>query len=317
MGDTAGGGQKPRFAIMGSGGVGGFFGAKLAAAGFPTTFVARGAHLEALRDHGLTVEAGEERRTLPVEATDDPSSIGPVDFVLFSVKLWDTESAAEACRPLIGPDTAVLSLQNGVDSEQRIAGVLGEEHVLGGVAEISATIAEPGVIRCYSPFQRIRFGELDGRQSERCEMLDAALTAAGIEHARPEDIHVALWTKFIMLVGLSALTAVTRRPVGEVRGDPDTRALLLQVMRETLAVGKASGVALPDDLVETMAERANSLGATVKASMAVDLERGNRLELPWLSGKVVGLGRELGVPTPANGFVVAALKFHQDGAPRD
>lgn len=302
-----------RFAIMGSGGVGGFFGAKLARASFPTAFIARGAHLAALRHHGLRIETADESYELQVEATDDPSTVGPVDFVLFSVKLWDTERAAEACRPLLGPDTAVLSLQNGVDSEDRIAGVLGEQHVLGGVAEISATIGEPGLIRCFSPFQRIRFGELDGSRSPRCQRLEAALTAAGIEHAWPEDIRVALWNKFIMLVGLSALTAVTRRPVGEIRADPDTRGLLLQVMAETLAVGKASGVALPDDLVETMAERANSLGAGVKASMAVDLERGNRLELPWLSGKVVELGRTLGVPTPANGFVHAALKLHQDG----
>lgn len=311
------GDRDTRFAIMGSGGVGGFFGAKLAQAGFPTAFVARGAHLAAMREQGLTIETNDGRVTLPVEASDDPATIGPVDFVLFSVKLWDTEAAAEACRPLIGRETAVLSLQNGVDSEERIAGVLGSDHVLGGVAEISATIAEPGTIRCFSPFQRIRFGELDGSRSERCRRLEAALAAAGIDHAWPEDIQVALWTKFIMLVGLSALTAVTRRPVGEVRADPDTAALLRQVMEETLAVGKASGVALADDLVETLAERANSLGAQVKASMAVDLERGNRLELPWLSGKVVALGRELGVPTPANGFVYAALKLHQDGRPQD
>lgn len=305
--------QKTSFAVMGSGGVGGFFGAKLARAGFPTHFVARGAHLAAMQRDGLRIEAGDETFSLAVQASDDPATIGPVDFVLFSVKLWDTEAAAEACRPLIGPETAVLSLQNGVDSEDRIATVLGTRHVLGGVAEISATIAEPGLIRCFSPFQRIRFGELDGSRSPRCAALDAALSAAGIEHAQPEDIRVALWNKFIMLVGLSALTAVTRRPVGEVRADPDTRALLLQVMAETLAVGQASGVSLPADLVETMAERANSLGANVKASMAMDLERGNRLELPWLSGKVVALGKELGVPTPANGFVCAALKLDQDG----
>ncbi|SMF35633.1 ketopantoate reductase [Tistlia consotensis] len=309
-------GTKASFAIMGSGGVGGFFGARLARAGFPTTFVARGAHLKAMRDRGLAVEAPGESFTLPVAATDDPATIGPVDFVLFSVKLWDTESAAEACRPLIGPDTAVLSLQNGVDSEERIAAILGAQHVLGGVAEISAAIAEPGLIRCVSAFQRIRFGELDGRASARCERLDAALTEAGIDHARPADIQAALWTKFIMLVGLSALTAVTRRTVGEVRADPDTRALLLQVMTETLAVGKAGGVALDDGLVEVLAERANGLGAHVKASMALDLERGNRLELPWLSGKVVALGKALGVPTPANGFVYAALKLHQDGTPK-
>ncbi|MEX2632207.1 MAG: 2-dehydropantoate 2-reductase [Tistlia sp.] len=309
------GDRQSSFAIMGSGGVGGFFGAKLARAGYPTVFVARGAHLAAMRDQGLRIETSEEAYSVEVQATDDPATIGPVDFVLFSVKLWDTETAAEACRPLIGPETAVLSLQNGVDSEERIAGILGERHVLGGVAEISATIAEPGLIRCFSPFQRIRFGELDGSRSPRCEALDAALTAAAIEHSQPGDIRAALWNKFIMLVGLSALTAVTRRPVGEIRADPDTRALLLQVMGETLAVGQASGVPLPDDLAETMAERANSLGANVKASMAVDLERGNRLELPWLSGKVVALGRALGVPTPANGFVCAALKLDQEGRP--
>lgn len=306
-----------RFAVMGSGGVGGFFGAKLARAGFNVTFIARGAHLQAMASRGLRIEGQDEQFTLPVQATDDPASIGPVDFVLFSVKLWDTESAGEACGPLLDPETAVLSLQNGIDSEERLAAILGKQHVMGGVAEISATIVEPGVIRCASPFQRIRFGELDSGASARAARLDAALTKADIEHAQPESIAVALWTKFIMLVGLSAVTAVTRRPIGEIRDDPDLRALLGQVMDETHAVGRASGVPLSDDLVGVMIERAGSLGPNVKASMAVDLERGNRLELPWLSGKVVELGRRLGVPTPANGFVYAALKLYQDGCPRD
>lgn len=299
----------PRFAVVGTGGVGGYFGARLASAGFETTFLARGAHLDAIRRDGLRIVEPDGGFTVAAEATDDPARIGPVDFALFAVKLWDTETAAEQCRPLIGPDTAVLSLQNGVDSEPVLARVLGAGHVMGGVAEISAAITAPGTITRFSPFQRIKGGELEPRDDARLRRLAEACEAAGIAWQQPDDIQVAIWTKFTFLVGLSALTALTRRPIGAVRSDPDTRALLRRVVDETVAVGRAKGVSLADDLTDRQMAFIDSLPAEMRASMAMDLEKGQRLELPWLSGAVVRMGRELGVDATANGFVVAALKL--------
>lgn len=302
-----------RFAIMGSGGVGGCFGAKLAQAGYATTFIARGAHLYAIQTGGLRLETPSGAFTLPVEATDTPTEIGPVDFVVFSVKLWDTEAAAHACRPLIGADTAVVSLQNGVDSEQTLSSILGKDHVIGGVAEISSTMDGPGLIRCHSPFQRIRFGELDGVPRQRTRILAAALSDAGIENDPVADIHDAIWSKFVFLVGLSAVTALTRRPIGVVRSNPETRALLETVMAETLAVSAQMGVPLTSDTVARHMQRIDTLPAGVRASMAVDLDNGRRLELPWLSGAVVRLGLAHGVDTPANAFIATALTLHQAG----
>jgi len=302
-------GNRPSFAVVGAGGVGGYFGGRLAQAGFETAILARGAHLEAIRRSGLRVEQPDGGFTVQVQASDDPAQIGPVDFVLFAVKLWDTETAAEACRPLIGPDTAVVSLQNGVDSEPTLARVLGGDHVAGGVAEISAAITAPGTVTRFSPFQRIRAGELHPTDSDRLDRLAGACQAAGIDFNRPTDIVAAIWMKFVFLVGLSALTALTRRPIGPVREDPDTRALLRAVMQEAFEVGRAKGVALADDTIDTRMAFVDTLPAEMRASMAMDLEQGRRLELPWLSGAVSRLGRELGVATPANDFVVTALKL--------
>lgn len=306
--------SKPSFAIMGSGGVGGYFGARLAQSGFETFFIARGAHLKALKEDGLRVEGpGESFFVHPVKATDDPEQIGPVDFVLFAVKLWDTEQASTACSSMIGPETAVVSLQNGVVSEGQLCALLGENHVMGGVAEISATIARPGMIKRVSPLALVRFGELDGQRSTRSNRLADALSKSGVEVDHSEDITAALWNKFLFLVGLSALTAVTRQPIGRIRKDPNTRALLKQIMEEVLAVGKAKGAPITDEVVTERMHYVDSLPAELRASMAVDLEHGKRLELPWLSGAVVRLGSELGVPTPANSFVYAALKLNEKG----
>ena len=216
--------SRPSFAIMGSGGIGGYFGARLARSGFDTTFVARGTHLQAIRQSGLRVEDGDESFSIKGKATDDPRDIGPVAFVLFAVKLWDMAEAGAACRPLAGPDTAVVSLLNGVESEGMLASILGADHVMGGVAEISATIAAPGVIKKVSPFALIRFGELDRRRSPRAQVLAAALSEAGIGVDLSEDINLAIWNKFVFLTGLSAITAITRHPIGRVRADPDTRS---------------------------------------------------------------------------------------------
>ncbi len=307
---------KPRFAIMGSGGVGGFFGAALARAGYDTTFIARGRHLDAMRENGLRIEGPDDSfRLAPVMATDDPQEVGPVDFVLFAVKAWDTEPSGAACRPLIGTETAVVPLLNGVESED-VLNALFNGHVIGGVAEISSALAAPGLIRRFSPFKRIRFGELGGARTARCESLAAALSDAGIEFEHTPDIRGAIWRKFVFLVGLSALTALTRRPIGDVRDDPDLRGLLEQVMAEVTDVAKAKDIVLDEDLIDQLMQFIDELPAGMRASMAVDLEEGRRLELPWLSGAVVRLGRSLEVPTPANEFVYAALKLHEMGAPR-
>ena len=305
--------DRPTFAIMGSGGVGGYFGACLARAGFPVTFIARGTHLDAIAQDGLVIETPDETFSVIAPVTADPATIGPVDFVLFSVKLWDTEEAALACRSLIGPGTAIISLQNGIDSEDVLRSALGSDHVMGGVAEISATISAPGRISKVSPFNRIRFGEFDNRISERTRRLAQCLAEAGIDHANEADIHVAIWNKFILLAGMSAMTALTRKPIGEIRSDPDTRLLLERVMTEVFAVGRARGVALSDDAVSERLRFIDTVPADMRASMAIDLEQGRRLELPWLSGAVVRLGAELDIAVPANDFVCRALKLHQMG----
>lgn len=298
---------------MGSGGVGGYFGAYLAKAGYPVTFIARGAHLDAIRENGLIIETPEDTFTVNAPATADPAEIGPVDFVLFTVKLWDTEEAARACKPLIKSGTAVVSLQNGIDSEDILQAVLGAEHVMGGVAEISATITEPGRISKVSPFNRIRFGELDNRNSERAQTLARCLADADIDHDIEADIHAAIWNKFMLLTGISAMTALTRKPIGEIRTDPDTRPLLEQIVAEVFAVGRAKGVGLSDDAVEQRIRAIDGMPDAMRASMAIDLSHGRRLELPWLSGAVVRLGSDLKVPVPANDFVCRALKLHQMG----
>jgi 2-dehydropantoate 2-reductase len=304
------------FAIMGSGGVGGYFGARLAKCGFNVTFVARGAHLEAIRNSGLHIEGPNESFSLQVKATDEPREIGPVDFVLFAVKLWDTETAGAACRPLIGQGTAVVPLQNGVDSVETLASILGRSHVMGGVAEISATIAAPAHIRKISPLSLIRCGELDGNRSNRSEKLGSALSEAGIDVDLSDDINIAIWNKFVFLTGLSAITALTRHPIGKIRADPDTRALMEQIMTEALHVAQAVGVAVDDSVLAERLQFVDRLPGEVRASMAVDLISGRRLELPWLSGAVVRKGAELGIPTPANAFVCKALKLDIMGSQR-
>jgi 2-dehydropantoate 2-reductase len=302
-----------RFAVIGVGGVGGPFGAALAKAGFDVTLVARGAHLAALQRDGLRITGAHEVHVKPVRATDDTAAVGPVDVVLFTVKNFGVEAAAKALPPLLKPETAVVSLQNGVDAEERLGGLIGAEHVMGGVAEVSAAIQEPGVIRQVSDYARIRFGEMDGRLSARGEAMLAALRKAGLDATFTDDIQRVLWTKFVMLATTSGLTSATRGTFGALRSDPDIRALMEAGVAEAVAVGRAKGTDLGPDAVERTMAWIDTLPAQGRASMAVDLERGNKLELPWLSGTLVRLGKELGVPTPVHGFFCAMLKLHQDG----
>lgn len=303
-----------RIAIMGSGGVGGYFGAKLARAGCDVTFIARGTHLEAMQKHGLMVEskAGNIQVEAP-QVTDDPASIGKVDLVLFGVKLWDTEAAAKSIVPLVGPQTAVVSFQNGVQKDEQLRAVVGDNAVVGGVCYIAATIARPGVIQHSGAMQKLVFGEYGNKGATRTQAFLEACKKAGIDAEVSADIRRATWEKFVFLVGLSATTATMRVPVGTVRTNPRARAMLLDAMKEVVAVGRAEGVALAEDFADNRLAFCDSLPPEMNASMRNDLERGNRLEVEWLSGDVVARGQRLGVPTPVNRTVYDILGVHAQG----
>src|SRR5689334_12087258 len=297
-----------RIAVVGAGGVGGGFGAALAKAGADVTFIARGAHLAAMKADGLRIEGGRgETHIVPTQATDDPASIGQVDFVLFCVKLWDVESAGAHIKPLVGPDTAVIPLQNGIDAPDRLIPILGAKAVMGGVAQISASIIQPGVIRQVGTFMRMVFGELDGTRSKRAEEFLALCLKAGFDATLSDQIQTELWMKFVLLATNAGITAATRRPIGELRDDADIRPVMVTALREVFEVGRAKGVPLPADAVDKILVFIDHAPPAMKASMALDLERGNRLELPWLNGKVVELGRQLGVATPTHGMIYAML----------
>jgi 2-dehydropantoate 2-reductase len=304
-----------KIAMMGSGGVGGFFGGRLAKAGHDVTFIARGKHLAALRADGLTIESEPQGDIhLPrVKATDDPASVGPVDVVILSVKLWDTEAALEAIRPMLRPDTAVISLQNGVAKEEILPRVLARENIMGGVCYVATTIDRPGVIRQTGTMQRIVVGEYGGERSARAVALHEALAASGVKAELTDDVRRAIWEKFVFLVGLSGATATMRLSIGPIRANPQTRAFFADLMRETVAVGRALGVALPADYAEQRLEFADGLPADMTASLHHDLERGNPLEVRWLAGGVVELGHKAGVPTPCNRAVHDILVLHAEG----
>jgi 2-dehydropantoate 2-reductase len=302
----------PRIAVIGSGGLGGYFGALLARGGSDVTFVARGAHLAAMRRSGLRVEP-DVVHLARVQVTDEPEEIGPVDFVLLCVKLWDTQTALAQIAPMIGPNTAMVSFQNGVLKEDLLTAAFGADHVLGGVAYIATTVSEPGVITKTGPLERLVFGELDGTTSPRVETLLAACAAGGIAAEISHDISQEIWKKFVFLVGLSATTTTMRVPIGPIREDPQTRAFLLDVMREVVAVGQATGVPLPADYAEQRLAFADGVSADMTSSMYHDLRRGNRLEVPWLSGAVVELGRSAGVATPLNRAVADILALRARG----
>jgi 2-dehydropantoate 2-reductase len=305
-----------RIAVMAAGAVGGYFGARMAAADHDVFFIARGAHRDAMLKNGLTVESVHGDVHLEkLNVTDHPAQVGPVDVVLFAVKLWDTEKAAEQARPLLGPNTRVITLQNGVDSYERIAPIVGKERAIAGVTYVVTVIDRPGVIKQTSKFQSIICGTSDGRPDAHLQAFVDAAKAANIPITLSDNIERDRWHKFIFLSGTSGVTAITRNPMGPILADPDTRALFRNIMRETLAVGKAKGVALDDGFVdERMAFADKNVPATMKASMANDLDRGNRLELDWLAGEVCRLGKELNVATPVNDTIYAALKLHRMGS---
>jgi 2-dehydropantoate 2-reductase len=305
-----------RIAVIGAGGVGGGFGAALAKAGADVVFIARGAHLAAMKSQGLKVLGPRgDVHIVPTHATDDPASIGAVDFVLFCVKLWDVESAGEAIKPLVGPDTAVIPLQNGIDAAERLIPILGPRVVMGGVAQISASITAPGVIQQVGAFMRIIFGEFDGKRSKRAEQFLALCQSGGFDVTLSEQILTELWMKFILLAGNASVVALARQPIGKLRDDPDIRPVFISAWQESIDVGRAKGVKLPADALEKVLGFIDHAPPAMKPSMALDLERGNRLELPWLGGKVVELGGQLGIPTPTHSLMYAMLKPYIMGTP--
>lgn len=306
-----------RIAVMGSGGLGGLYGGRLAHAGYDVSFIARGAHLAAMREHGLVID-NEPHGTIHVprvQATDDPASVGIVDLVLIAVKLWDTDSAVRAIRPMVGSQTAVISLQNGVMKDDTLRRAFGDAAVVGAVAYVATQIARPGVIRQTGTMQRFIFGEYDGRRLPRAEELLDALARAGIQAEISDDIRRTLWEKYVFLVGLSGTTATMRSTIGPIRSNPRSRAFLQELLQETVAVGRAHGVRLPEHYAAERLAFLDTVPPEMTSSMHHDLERGNRLEVAWLSGGVVQLGEQVGVPTPANRAVWDILALHADGRP--
>jgi 2-dehydropantoate 2-reductase len=303
-----------RIAVIGAGGVGGFFGARLALAGNDVTFVARGAHLDAIRRNGLSIEQESGRlHVAGAKATDDPASIGPADVTMCCVKLWDVEATAPKLAPLVAGGGIVIPFQNGIDAPEMLTRALGRKAVAGGIAYVAAVIAAPGVVKVLGPMGRMRVGAFDGMAVDRVRAFADAGKAAGVDVEVVPDIRLALWEKFAMFAAMSGCTALARQPIGVIRADADLRAFFEAAVREAVSVGRASGVALPDDYVGRQLAFIDGLPAGMKASMANDLAAGHRLELPWLSGAVLRLGRELGVPTPVHATIHAALKPYAGG----
>jgi 2-dehydropantoate 2-reductase len=304
-----------KIAIMATGGVGGYFGARLAAAGEDVHFIARGQHLAALRANGLVLKsANGDLHLQSVSATDDPASIGTVDIVIFAVKQYDTESAAKLIKPAIGADTAAITLQNGMDKDERLRAVLGRSRVMDGAAYIgSARVASPGVITHVGKVARIIFGEPDAKSSARGERFLAACRNAGIDATFSTETAKELWAKFAFLAAFSGVSSVLRQPVGEIAGDGDTRKLFADAITESVAIAKAKGVDLGDDYLAKQQNFVDSVPPETKSSMQMDLEAGRRLELDWMSGAVARIGDELGVPTPIHHFIYAALKLYAGG----
>lgn len=297
-----------RIAVVGAGGVGGFFGGRLARAGHDVAFLARGANLEAIRERGLAVMSVEGDFSVEVEATDDPAEIGPCDVVLFCVKSYDTVSAATRLPPLMNADTAVVSLQNGVENEERLARAIGWNHVVGGVAYLFAALEAPATVRHTGGPGRLVFGEWDGRPSERLDHLAGACRDAGIPADISPDIRVALWSKFVFIVAQAGMTATVRLPIGEVRESPAAWRMFRAIAEEVVAVARAVGVALPAGIVHEAVGLAASLEPGGYSSLHHDLVTGRRMELDALHGAVVRLAYEHNIPVPMNQAVLAVLE---------
>ncbi len=300
-----------RIAIYGTGGVGGYFGGRLAQAGADVTFIARGAHLEAIRREGLQVESIAGDFTVApaaAAATDRPGEVGPVDLVVLGVKAWQLPEAAQAVKPLVGPGTMVLPLQNGVEAAEILAPVLGREHVLGGLCAIVSMVVAPGRVRHAGVEPVVRFGELDNSRSERVEqLLQLFQSCSAVKADIPEDIQSAIWRKFVFISSWSSVASVARVPVGPLRTNPESRQLLLQVLDEVLAVGRARGVDLPERVHQDTMAFVDSLNESGTASMQRDVMQGLPSELESQTGAIVRLGAQAGVATPAAQVIYRAL----------
>jgi len=305
-----------KIAVMGAGAIGGYFGGRLAKAGFDVSFIARGAHLDVIRKNGLKVLTPLGDFTIhPATVTDDPAEVGPVDVILFMVKNYDTLRAAEQIRPLVGPDTAIIPFQNGVEARAMLSNVLGARHVLGGVAFIPASIQEPGVIKHNAELAKLVFGEFDKQITPRAVSFLDALEKAGVAGEISTDISMVLWSKLMFLTSMSAINCITRQPVGLVQSDGETIALYMDAMREVAAVAVAHGVSLGEEAIADNMALAKSFPPNNKTSMFQDLEAGRRLEIDYLSGAVVRLGREKGIETPIHRTAWVAIKPWINGPP--
>jgi len=302
-----------RIAVFGTGAVGGYFGGRLAASGEDVSFIARGAHLATLRRHGLRITSPKGDLHLRVSATDSPAAVGPVDVVLLTVKLYDVDAAAATLAPLIGPDSVVITLQNGVEAVEMVSRHVGRAHVAGGVAYVVAVADEPGHIR-HTTADRLVFGEPDGQLSPRLAAFQEAGRRAGFVADLSPHIDSDLWVKFVRLGTWSGMTAVTRSPMGVIREHPELLAMMEGALDEAIAVGHARGITFPDGLVEGTQQMVLNFPYESKSSMLEDLERGRRLELPWLSGAIARMGHDAGVPTPTHAFINAVLLPFQNGA---
>jgi 2-dehydropantoate 2-reductase len=298
-----------RIAILGSGGVGGYYGALLARAGQDVTFIARGKHLQAIRERGLRIESHHgDFEIRPAQATDDPARVGVVDLALFTVKSYDLRVMAERARALFGPHTTALPLLNGLDAADQLSEIIGAEHVLAGLTHISSSIVEPGVIRQVSAVRRITLGEQNGQITPRAERIRDLLSSSGIQVVLTPTVQTALWEKFVFIASISGVCCIARQPMGPILSTPETHKLYVDALREVEAVGRARGVALPPDIVERTLELSEGFAPETKPSLLVDLEAGRRLELEAMNGTVVRYGHEVSVPTPVHSVIYAALK---------
>ncbi len=303
-----------KIAVLGAGGVGGYFGARLAAAGSDVTFIARGKHLEAIRKNGLRVISPLGDVTIrDPKVVDSVDLVEESDLVVVAVKLWDTETAAKSLKSLADRGAAVISFQNGVHKEEALAAHLPAESLLGGVSYIASVISDPGVVTHSGTLQKLVFGEYDGRRSQRVEKFLAACLKAGITAEISDDIRRLIWEKYVFLVGLSGTTSSVRKPIGPILDNPRTRAFLLEVMQEAVAVARAQHIDLPADFAENRLAFCDTLPSTMTSSMHQDLERGNRMELQWLSGGVSELGAQLNIGTPKNDAITDILTLHAAG----
>lgn len=301
-----------RIAIMGTGGTGGYFGARLARAGYHVTFIARGAHLKAMQTTGLRVTGVEEFHLPEVRVVENPDGLAPVDVVLFAVKAYDTDGAAELIRPIVGPDTMIVPIQNGIDSYDRLGAIHGHDRVIGALCRISVEIAAPGTIQLNSQFREIIMGEPEGRgESIRIREFANALDEAGMQVSISTDIQVDLWKKFTFITAMSGVCGAARAPIGPIREVPEAFELYRRIAEEVVAVAAAEGIFLAPGFADRLFDSARTLPGTMKASLLVDLERGRRTEVETLQGAVVRMGRKHGIATPVTEVAYGLIKLFQ------